>query len=47
MFDDTKPNERHVDERREEEDPQILEADTADRGEKPNTCRFCAGSKFC
>ena len=25
MFDDTKPNERHVDERREEEDPQILE----------------------
>lgn len=27
--------------------PRIVETEKADRGDRPNTCRQCAGSKFC
>ncbi|MFO8073841.1 MAG: hypothetical protein R6V85_18420 [Polyangia bacterium] len=46
MLDQTTEKER-VEESTEEQAPRILEAEAADRGEKPNTCRYCAGSKFC
>ena len=29
------------------EKPMIIESDSADRGDKPNTCRGCLSSKFC
>ncbi len=46
MFDETSEKER-VEESTEEHGPRILEVEAADRGEKPNSCRYCAGSKFC
>jgi hypothetical protein len=33
--------------RKKDEKPRIVEAEKADRGDRPNTCRACGGSKFC
>lgn len=30
-----------------DEKPRIVESEKADRGDRPNTCRACADSKFC
>lgn len=30
-----------------QEEPAILDVEKADRRDRPNTCRQCAGSKFC
>ena len=32
---------------KQEEQPRIVESEKADRGDRPNTCRDCAGSKWC
>jgi len=32
---------------KKEEKPRIVESEKADRGDRPNTCRDCAGSKWC
>jgi len=47
MIQEPEKIESGIEEQRDDEDPRILEAEAADRDEKPNTCRFCAGSKFC
>jgi len=33
--------------KKQSEKPRIIRSAKGDRGEKPNTCRACAGSKFC
>ncbi len=36
-----------IDKKDKSSKPMILEAGKADRGDRPNTCRGCVGSKFC
>lgn len=31
----------------EDSEPKILEEESTEISYKPNSCRFCAGSKFC
>jgi len=42
-----KTDEKKVDGEERDDAPRILESEEADRGDRPNTCRSCGGSKFC
>lgn len=41
-----KPEEKKADTKKDDK-PRIVESEKAERGDRPNTCRDCAGSKFC
>ena len=42
-----KPVKKRTDQKARKGKPEILRSAKTSRGAKPNTCRFCAGSKFC